>query len=281
MVGSKLVNIKNVIQIADTKCQQRKKNPVNPRAAIICSNHMNMWPITELCSRDLAVGLLKGAPMGDIYIASLYCDGEADKAVPHEYRRLMNVAKKEKKLVLVLMDSNSHSETLWSSKRTDNRGRQWENYLADNQELLVANIGDNFTFMSHRGQTIIDVTMASPQLHDKISQWGVVDTVAVSDHLSIEMILHLEGAWTTHPPMWNLGCKKFNKVGFTAGMEEKSRKVSHNRHWKGIDLDTNGQSFVIDMADTLDETAPLTRRSNNIARAGWFDTSCKLSLIHI
>ena len=89
------------------------------------------------------------------------------------------------------------TETLWSSKRTDNRGRQWENYLADNQELLVANIGDNFTFMSHRGQTIIDVTMASPQLHDKISQWGVVDTVAVSDHLSIEMILHLEGAWTT------------------------------------------------------------------------------------
>ena len=210
MVGNKLVNIKNVIQIVDNKCLERNP-PVTPRAALICSNHMNMWPITDLCTRDLAVGLVKGSNLGDIYVASLYCDGESPRAVPNEVRRLVNLAKKEKRQVLILMDSNSHSEALWSSKSTDNRGKQWEGYLSDNQQLLVANVGDNFTFMSHRGQTIIDVTLATPRLHENISQWGVVDSVPMSDHLSIEMILHLEGAWTPHPLVWNLNSKNFLK----------------------------------------------------------------------
>ena len=278
MVGNKLVNIKNVIQIVDNKCLERNP-PVTPRAALICSNHMNMWPITDLCTRDLAVGLVKGSNLGDIYVASLYCDGESPRAVPNEVRRLVNLAKKEKRQVLILMDSNSHSEALWSSKSTDNRGKQWEGYLSDNQQLLVANVGDNFTFMSHRGQTIIDVTLATPRLHENISQWGVVDSVPMSDHLSIEMILHLEGAWTPHPLVWNLSSKNFQKEQFISIMEEKSKNYKHDQFWEGKDLDIHGQALVTDMVEALDATAPLTRRSSNIARAGWFDTECK-RLLH-
>ena len=199
-----------------------------------------MWPITDLCTRDLAVGLVKGSNLGDIYVASLYCDGESPKAIPNEVRRLVNLAKKEKRQVLILMDSNSHSEALWSSKSTDNRGKQWERYLSDNQQLLVANVGDNFTFMSHRGQTIIDVTLATPRLHENISQWGVVDSVPMSDHLSIEMILHLEGAWTPHPLVWNLSSKNFQKEQFISIMEEKSKNYKHDQFWEGKDLDNHG-----------------------------------------
>ena len=173
------------------------------------------------------------------------------------------------------MDSNSHSESLWSSKKTDKRGREWENFMANDQGLEVANIGDHFTFMSHRGQTIIDVTIATTQLANKISQWGVVDSVPISDHLSIEMVLHMEGAWTPHPLFWDFLSKNFKAEAFTEKMEIKSRAKVHPGYWNPKDLDENGQSFVDDMVETADETAPLKSRSTNIARAGWFDTECK------
>ena len=130
VISKKLVNIKNVIQIMDTKCLERKKKPVNPRAAIICSIHLNMWPVTELCTRDMAVGLLQGSSLGDIYVVSLYCDGANPKAVPDEFKRFRKIAKKEDKQILLLMDSNSHSETLWASKRTCTKGREWERYMS-------------------------------------------------------------------------------------------------------------------------------------------------------
>ena len=122
-VGKKIINIRNVIQVMDTKCLD-KKVPEKPRAAIICSNHLNMWPISEHCSRDMAVGLLKDTNLGDLYVVSLYCDGEK-RAVPRFFRRFRNIAKKEKIPILLMMDSNSHSEALWASKKTDRRGRDW------------------------------------------------------------------------------------------------------------------------------------------------------------
>ena len=274
-VGKRIVNIKNTIQVMDTKCLE-KKNPEKPRAAIICSNHLNMWPIPEHCCRDMAVGLLKETSLGDIYVVSLYCDGEkGKKAVPRFFRQFRNTAKREKIPILLLMDSNSHSEVLWSSKRTDRRGKEWEEFMANDQGLVVSNIGDHFTFMSKKGQTIIDVTMASPLIAEKISQWGVVDSISNSDHLSIEMLLQLDKGWSTPLPVWDLKSKKFDKDGFTAKMENLSKQVGRSRFWNPTDLDNNGQSIVDDMTTALDETAPLAYRSTNIARAGWFDTECK------
>ena len=67
-------------------------------------------------------------------------------------------------------------------------------------------------------------------------------------------------------------------------MEEKSALVNHPRFWCPSKLDELGLSFVTDMSETADETAPLTSKPINIAKPGWFDSECKrllLSLIHI
>ena len=275
IAGKKILNIKNVIQVMDIKCMEGK-NPQKPRAAIICSNHLNMWPLPDLCTRDMAVGMLKDTDVGDAYFVSLYCDGEkGKKAVPAEFKRLNRLAKKEKIPMIMFMDSNSHSEALWSSKRTDKRGKEWEEFMSYSQNLQVLNLGDNFTYMSEQGQTIIDVTVATHDLADRVSQWSVVDAVANSDHLSIEMILRLSKGWTLPTQHWDVGSKSFNKEAFTALMEEKSKKVKHNRHWSPTDLDSSAQSIVDDLSSALDETAPLTSKPTNIARAGWFDIECK------
>ena len=74
--------------------------------------------------------------------------------------------------------------------------------MENDSELVVENVGDHFTFMSKLGQTIIDATLSTAKVNEKISQWHVVDSVINSDHLSIEMLLEMEGAWT--PPR-NMG----------------------------------------------------------------------------
>ena len=142
----------------------RKRRPENPRAAIICSVNMNIWPISDYCNRDMATGLLKGSDIGDAYIVSLYCDGALKQAVPILFKQLVSLAKREGRQVLALMDSNSHSESLWSSKNTDSRGREWEEYISEARDITVLNRGDHFTYMSKKGQSIIDVTLSTPRL---------------------------------------------------------------------------------------------------------------------
>ena len=46
------------------------------RAAIICSAHLNVWPVPEICSGDMVTCILKTKKHGNIYVVSLYCDGE-------------------------------------------------------------------------------------------------------------------------------------------------------------------------------------------------------------
>ena len=271
----KIVNIRNAICIMDQKCMTRKRKPVCPRAAIICSINMNIWPISDYCNRDMATGLLKGSDAGDAYIVSLYCDGTSKQTVPILFKQLVSLAKREGRQVLAMMDSNSHSESLWSSKLTDNRGRDWEEYIGEARDITVLNKGDQFTYMSKKGQSIIDVTLATPKVAEKISQWEVVDSVPLSDHLSIEMLFNSRGCWTDPPTNWNMSDKVFRKEDFTRIMEEKSSNTGHTRFWTPDDLDRNALSIVNDMVDSLNQTAPLSSRPVNIARAGWFDAECK------
>ena len=51
--------------------------------------------------------------------------------------------------------------------------------------------------------------------------------------------------------------------------------IRDRNNWDGSDLDTQGQSYITDMTDSLDASAPLISRSTDIARAGWFDAECK------
>ena len=270
----KIVNIRNAICILDNKCMSRKRKPENPRAAIICSINMNIWPISDYCNRDMATGLLKGSDIGDIYVVSLYCDGTKTPTVPILFKQLVSLANRENRQVLALMDSNSHSTSLWASKTTDNRGRDWEEFIGESRQLTVLNKGDHFTFMSKKGQSIIDVSLSTPRVAERISQWRVADCVPFSDHLSIEMLLSTTGCWTNPPASWNLGDKTFKATEFTRIMEEKSALYNHCNLWDPADMDRNGMAIVNDMIDSLNQTATISSRPINIARAGWFDAEC-------
>ena len=145
----KLTCINGSINIFDSS-----PNNVNKvRAALVISRNMNAWPVKEFMTPDLAVAkiLLPGQPC--LYIVSLYADGKK-AAIPRNLKMLVAKVKIEGAHILIMGDSNAHSQDLWNGKRTCERGKAWEQFVLDEQ-LAVGNVGDYFTFNTRKGQSIM------------------------------------------------------------------------------------------------------------------------------
>ena len=99
---------------------------------------------------------------------------------------------------------NAHSQALWGGKDTNARGKKWEEYLERQGQLTVLNKGDKFTFVTARGQSVIDVTMATSKVASAVNFWEVNDYVPASDHLAISFVLHIGGGWTIPDRGWDL-----------------------------------------------------------------------------
>ena len=101
--------------------------------------------------------------------------------------------------VLIAGDFNAkHSD--WGSPTNDKRGEALVD-LINSIGLVTCNKGKKSTF--HKG-SIIDLTIASPALAQKIKYWKVLDDVTLSDHFYIEFELSLDnnrnsGSTPKHP----------------------------------------------------------------------------------
>ncbi|XP_067216847.1 uncharacterized protein [Linepithema humile] len=82
--------------------------------------------------------------------------------------------------VLVAGDFNAwHQE--WGSRYTNIRGEAvWD--WAAGLGLLLQNRGSESTCVHPRGESIVDLTWASPRAAQLVRTWGVVDRESLSDH---------------------------------------------------------------------------------------------------
>ena len=188
----------------------------------------------------------------------------------------MTRARKENREVLVLSDTNSHSQALWGGKDTNPRGIKWEEFLERNGNLSVINKGDKFTFVTARGQSIIDVTLATPKVAGATKFWEVTDYVPASDHLAISFILHIGGGWTIPDRGWDLkGMSEEAWDKFTNMMEELSTHLDDlDTTWNSADLDREANKFLSDMAACLDKHAKRLVTRVNIKPLLWWDKKC-------
>ena len=190
----KVVNIRGATVIFDMKAKE-------PRAALVMSSTLNAWACPELSGRDLAVALIKLNNGLTMYVASVYADRE-HTPITNKVQTLVNKAHRDGVQLLLMGDLNAHSTVLWNSKSRCPRGKKWEEYLA-NKTLGVRNVGDAFTFNTRRGQTIIDVTLSTPDIVDFIKHWQGADRVPASDHLCFEFVLQLECNICTPQFQWH------------------------------------------------------------------------------
>ncbi|XP_067205363.1 uncharacterized protein [Linepithema humile] len=89
--------------------------------------------------------------------------------------------------VLVAGDFNAWNMA-WGSRRTGKRGENVMDWAAE-LDLQLLNWGSKSTCVHPRGESIVDLTWASPRAARLVESWGVTDRESLSDYQIIEMVL--------------------------------------------------------------------------------------------
>ena len=176
----------------------------------------------------------------------------------------------------MLGDLNAHSQALWGGKDTNSRGKKWEEFLERQGQLSVLNKGDKFTFVTNRGQSIIDVTMATPKVAGASNFWEVVDYVPASDHLAISFILHTGSGWTIPYKGWDIKNMSEEAIeGFRNDMESLSQPIPNSTLWWDYqDLNREANLWMSDTSGCLDQHAEKLNTRVNIRPLLWWDKRC-------
>jgi hypothetical protein len=161
-----------------------------PRAAIATS--LPMWLMTDFATPDLApCCFLTGvASCPEIVVASVYCDIKKNCFSP-ELKRLLQYCKDTLRPLVLGVDTNAHSH-LWGCATNNARGDIMEEHIFAHG-LTIHNVGNQPTFASKIGKSIIDVTM-SMNIGDEevqLSHWRIDPRASLSDHRCLEFQLSL------------------------------------------------------------------------------------------
>jgi hypothetical protein len=140
-----------------------KQKDVDPRAFIHAGIGLDIWPLQNHCSRDIAVAGYdpKDSTHGRYLLISMYWSSK-DKTLPAKIVAAVDFAEENGYTPLCCGDANAKS-TLWNSKSTDSRGTLIEEFMLDNN-LDTLNDGFKITRRpTERGGdgNIIDITMTN------------------------------------------------------------------------------------------------------------------------
>lgn len=155
-----------------------------PRTCILINNRINYMQISPLNSRDtVAIMVDTSIATGkkQTIFASVYQPPQYDNQPPTlELRRVIKYAKDQDTPLIIGCDTNGHHQ-MWGSKNSNTRGRNLAEYLTT-ADLSTANIGNTPTFKSANGETIIDVTITTRTIANRIKEWKVLEEESLSDH---------------------------------------------------------------------------------------------------
>jgi ribonuclease HI len=166
-----------------------------PRAALLLSNDLSYFPLTEFITRDLVstvVNIPSETGIKRIVVASVYMPADDGSPVPTpEIAALVNYCAKENLQLVIGTDANSHHQ-VWGSTDTRSRGEFLLEFIISN-DLHVLNVGDKPTYR-HEGtgrEEVLDITLCSISLSSNIQRWHVSSEPSMSDHRHICFVIDL------------------------------------------------------------------------------------------
>ena len=226
------------------------------RAAILSSPCLNAWMVPEFSSADVTTCKFfddKGKP---IYVVSAYLD-ITNNSIPPELQKVTTHCRQRGLDLLIACDSNAHS-SLWGCEENNARGDMMEDFIF-NQYLSVCNRGSTPTFFNYRSETIIDVTLASPRLANKITNWLVDTEFQFSDHHRIEFDLKI--SITKPNPVRVLD--KGDWLSFQSQMDTKSLEWTSPTSWDVQTIEEETNRLADDINAALDVACPMITPTMN------------------
>ena len=238
-----------------------------PRAMIVASKNLNISLIEELTSRDTTCINLHTKDE-ELVICSSY----QDINLPEVINNIDNCVVKAKAInkdLIIGADSNSHSQ-LWGCESNNHRGDVFEDFIALNN-LTVCNWGNKPTFEAPRGQTIaqsiIDITLVTLPLADRVRHWTVHDETFMSDHKLISFTLNFNG---TNPRKFR-NYKNANWQYFNA-LLKKQKWVNPPNLWSKDRIDEEVKKLTSDITVALDKVCPEKEFKIKPKQKSWWNT---------
>lgn len=156
------------------------------RAAIVWRGAEKSPPMTLL---EAGVGHV-AVRWGTIVVVSLYVSPNMGS---REYNERMlairDCVRKHTPLPIIIAGDFNAKSGVWGSPRTNEKGRTVLDWAAE-LGLTIMNTGNISTCVRMQGESIIDLTWATPSAVNKISGWRVaVEAETLSDHRYIEFFV--------------------------------------------------------------------------------------------
>lgn len=134
-----------------------------PRAVLFVSKNINMHPLYQLCTLDIAVALIKIKKDGndkDIIICSSYFPYDSSELPPNpEFIAVVDYCKMNELSLISGIDSNSH-HVAWGSTNTNDRGDSLLEYILSTN-LLVQNVGNKPSFVNKLRKEVLDISVCT------------------------------------------------------------------------------------------------------------------------
>jgi hypothetical protein len=98
------------------------------------------------------------------------------------FRKIDNILSFKKGTgILIAMDSKARS-SIWHDIRTNNRGKDMEEYLSANNLFVMKKDSERTTFENSRGKSNIDLTITYSHLLPILHKWECSEEESCSDH---------------------------------------------------------------------------------------------------
>ena len=238
----------------------------NPRAAII-AHKSNLLLCPSYTSRDVTTCQITLETGEVAYLVSVYCDILVSE-LPKELLALLR--EQQSANIVLCMDSNAHS-TLWGCQEPNSRGEMMEEFIMTNN-LVVCNRGTEPTFATRRASSIIDITLCSSSLFNKIMDWRVNKGPYYSDHNRILFSLSTETTPTERS--WVLKSADWGR--FRDLMRQSSQKLKQPEYWTPDTVECATAQFYRDIEFSLSKVSPRIRAGRRYTNKWWNDNLTKL-----
>lgn len=161
----------------------------SPRACILARNSLNIFFLSSFSDMDVTAASLE-LNGRSIWLASAYFPNPG-QIPPEKVSGLIREAESRGHQLVVCCDANAH-HPIWGSTDTNERGETLLEFLLSTN-LYICNRGSEPTFVTSRRQEVLDLTLVSDSLSDRIDDWKVLEEHSFSDHRYLEFSLRERG----------------------------------------------------------------------------------------
>ena len=181
----------------------------------------------------------------------------------------------KQKNCLILGDFNA-KHSVWGSTKTNPSGSRLLDWIND-KDLIILN-SNQHTFQSHSSGVTdaIDISIASPDLASKMSQWTVIDDSLGSDHSPVITTMELQGKSRegSQNPKWNL--QKADRELFKAYVDVSSLEAQQQVDDKDLHLESKVDVLTTCVIEAAEKSYPVSKRHKRPPVPWWNDDIASL-----